>query len=172
MRIQAARLLALAAIAAAISGGPALAQDVEGLERQLEKAREAAPMVLKPFLAVVRPAKYFGDYEQRPNTVYSRGEPLHFYAEPKNLTAAKNAAGLYEPALEVDIEVRPEKGQAVKQPRFLSMKIPSRSRIQDLYLNMTVSLGEAPAGKYKLVFTVRDLNSKKSATGEQNVTLK
>lgn len=163
---------AAVAAASALAATTVLAQDIEALERQLDKAREAAPMVVKPFMAVARPAKYFGDYEQRPSLTYGRGEKLHFYAEPKNLVMSKNAQGLYEPALEVDIEVNPEKGQAVKQPRFLSMKIPSKSRIQDLYLNMTVSLGEAPPGKYNLKFTVRDLNSKKSAAVTQDVTLR
>lgn len=148
------------------------AQDIEALEKQLEKARDAAPMVVKSFMTVTRPAKYFGDYEQRPSNTFNRGEKLHFYAEPKNLTMPKNAKGEYETALEVDIEVKPEKGTPAKQPKFLSMKIPSRSRVQDLYLNMTVSLGEAPAGKYNLRFTVRDVNSKKSADISQDIVLK
>lgn len=161
-----------AGAAMALAASSVGAQDIEALERQLEKARDAAPMAVKSFMAVSRPAKYYGDYEQRPNNSYPRGEKLHFYAEPKNLTMPKNAKGEYEAALEVDIEVKPEKGAMVKQPKFLSMKIPSRSRIQDLYLNMTVSLGEAPAGKYNLKFTVRDLNSKKSADVTQDVVLK
>jgi hypothetical protein len=40
-----------------------------------------------------------------------RGEKILFYAEPKNLVQAKSAAGLYEPAMEIDIEVKPEKGE-------------------------------------------------------------
>lgn len=166
------RIAPFVAAALVLAAPAAAAQDIEALERSLDKARDAAPMVVKPFMAVARPAKYFGDYEARPNTTYNRGEKIHFYAEPKNLVMTKNAQGMYEPALEVDIEVKPQKGEVAKQPKFLSMRIPSRSRIQDLYLNMTVSLGEAPAGKYNLKFTVRDLNSKKSANVEQEVTLK
>ena len=159
-----------AAIAfAAVSAG---AQDIDALEKQLEKARDAAPMVVKSFMTVSRPAKYYGDYEPRANNTFPRGEKLHFYAEPKNLTMPKNAKGEFEPALEVDIEVKPEKGDVQRVPKFLSMKIPSKSRIQDLYLNMTISLGEAPAGKYNLKFTVRDLNSKKTANMSQDVVLK
>ena len=122
-------------------------------------------------MAVARPAKYFGDYEPRPNNTFSRGEPLHFYGEPKNLVI-KNAKGAYEPAFEVDIELKPEKGQTHKEPKFLSARIPSKSHIQDIYLNMTISLGDAPPGKYSLKFTVRDLNSKKSADILQDVVLK
>lgn len=165
-----AAVVPLFAFALAASQAPA--QDVEALERQLDKARDAAPMVIKPFHAVARPAKYFGDYEVRQGNTYSRGEKLHFYGEPKNLLMPRNAAGVYEPALEVDIEVAPEKGEAHKQPKFMSMKIPTRSRIQDLYLNMAVTLGQAPPGKYRITFVVRDLNSKKSASVSQQVVFK
>ena len=168
MRIAAFTAGAAIALASVAVG----AQDVEALERQLEKAREAAPMQVKAFMPVSRPPKYFGDYEQRPNNTYNRGEKMHFYAEPRNLAMPKNAKGEYEAALEVDIEVKPEKGTVQKVPKFLSMKIPSKSRIQDLYLNMTIDLGQAPAGKYNLKFTVRDLNSKKSADISQDVVLK
>lgn len=161
-----------AVAAVLLAAPPALAQDVEALERQLDKAREAAPMVIKPFIPVARSANYFGDYEPRPSTEYRRGEKMHFYAEPKNLMMTKGASGMFEPAFEVDLEVKPEKGETIKQPNFMSMRIPSKSRIQDLYLNMSVSLGQAPAGKYNIKFIVRDLNSKKSAAVAQDVTIK
>src|SRR5690349_19324283 len=93
-----------AGLAIALAASSVGAQDVEALEKQLEKARDAAPMVVKSFMAVARPAKYFGDYEQRPGNTYARGEKLHFYAEPRNLTMPRNAKGEYEAALEVDIE--------------------------------------------------------------------
>ena len=166
------RFARYAATAVLMAAPPALAQDVEALERQLDKARDAAPMVIKPFMPVARAAKYFGDYEVRPTTEYRRGEKMYFYAEPKNLVMSKGAGGMFEPAFEVDLEVKPEKGETLKQPNFMSMRIPSKSRIQDLYLNMSVSLGQAPAGKYNIKFVVRDLNSKKSANVSQDVTIK
>ena len=163
---------ALCAAALLLAAPAAIAQDVEALERQLDKARESAPMVIRNFMLVSRPAKYFGDFEARKGNTFGRGEQLHFYAEPRNLVIPRSAAGFYEPALEVDIEVGPEKGEPHKQPKFMSVRIPSRSRIQDLYLNMTVSLGQAPPGKYNIRFVVRDLNSKKSSTIAQQVVFK
>ena len=160
------------AAALTLAAASAHAQNIEALEAQLDKARDAAPMAIKAFMVVARPAKHFGDYEARGNADFKRGEKIHFYAEPKNLVQAKSAAGLYEPAMEIDIEVKPEKGETMKQPNFMSMKIPSRSRVQDLFVNMSVSLGQAPAGKYNLKFTFRDLNSKKSATVSQDVNFK
>jgi hypothetical protein len=149
----------------------ALAQSIEALETQLDKARDSAPMVVKPFLPVNQPAKHFGDYDARPPKAYSRGEKMHFYAEPKNLVQAKKT-GTFEPALEIDSAVVPEKGETLKQPKFMSMRIPSRSRINDLFVNLSVSLGSAPPGKYVLKFVFRDLNSPKVATVEQEVTIR
>ncbi len=160
------------AAALAFAATAATAQDIDALERQLEKAREAAPLVLKPFLLVARPANYFGDYETRPNAAFGRGAKIHFYAEPKNLVMKRDGAGVYEPALEVDIEVKPEKGESMKKDGFMSIRIPSKSRIQDIYLNLDVSLAKAPPGKYNIKFTVRDLNSKKTATAAQDVTIR
>src|SRR5688572_30543672 len=85
----------------------AVAQDVDALERQLDKAREAAPMTVRNFMLATRPAKYFGDFESRSGNVVGKDEQLNFYAEPRNLVP-KVAGGVYEVSLEVDIEVKPE----------------------------------------------------------------
>ena len=150
----------------------ARAADIETLERQLAEAREAAPMVVKPFMAVSKPAAYFGDYEPRPNTVYNRSEKLYFYGEPKNLLYPKNAKGQFEPAFDVDVEIRGPTGESMKQPKLMSFRLPTRSRAQDIFLNLSLTLSSAPPGKYNVKFVVRDLNSKKSAAVDTDVTLK
>lgn len=151
---------------------PAHAQDIEALERQLAQAREAAPMVVTPFMAVTRPAAYFGDYEPRKDTVYSRSEKLLFYGEPKNLLYPKNAKGQLEPAFDVDVEIRGPTGETMKQPKLMTFRLPTRSRAQDIFLNLSLTLNSAPPGKYNVKFIVRDLNSKKSASVNTDVTLK
>jgi hypothetical protein len=158
-------------VAALLFAPAAAAQDVDALERQLDKAREAAPMTVRNFMISTRPAKYFGDFESRSGNVVGKDEKLNFYAEPRNLVS-KFSNGVHEVALEVDVEVKPEKGEAQKQAKFMAVRIPSRSRIQDLYLNMAVSLGGAPPGKYNIKFVVRDVNSKKSAAVAQDVVIK
>lgn len=151
---------------------PARAADIESLERQLEQARDAAPMVIKSFMAVAKPAQYFGDYEPRKNTVFRRGEKLHFYGEPQNLAFPKNAKGLFEPAFEVDVEIGGPDGKAMKQTKFVSFRLPTRSRVQDIFLNLSLSLNSAPPGKYNIKFIVRDSNSTKSASADADITIK
>lgn len=148
------------------------AADIEDLERQLAQAREAAPMVVKPFLAVSKPAEYFGDYAPRPNTVYNRSEKLHFYGEPKNLTYPKNDKGQFVPAFDVDVEIAGPKGASMKKSKLMSFRLPTRSRAQDIYLNLELTLSSAPPGKYNVKFIVRDSNSKKSAAVDTDITLK
>jgi hypothetical protein len=151
---------------------PAQAADIESLERQLEQARDAAPMVIKSFMAVAKPAQYFGDYEPRKDNVFRRGEKLYFYGEPKNLAFPKNARGLFEPAFEVDVEIGGPDGKSMKQTKLMSFRLPTRSRVQDIFLNLSLSLSSAPPGKYNVKFIVRDMNSTKSAAAATDVTIK
>ena len=60
----------------------------------------------------------------------------------------------------------------VRQDRFGSFRLPTRSAVQDLYLNLKVTLSGAPPGEYSVRFVVRDLNSKKAATLTQPITLR
>lgn len=151
---------------------PARAADIESLERQLEQARDAAPMVIKSFMAVAKPAQYFGDYEPRKDNVFRRGEKLYFYGEPKNLAFPRNAKGLFEPAFEVDVEIGGPSGKSMKQTKLMSFRLPTRSRVQDIFLNLSLSLSSAPPGKYNIKFIVRDMNSTKSAAADTDVTIK
>jgi hypothetical protein len=150
----------------------AFAADIAELERQLEQARKEAPITVAPFVAVSKPAEYFGGYEPRKDAVYAKGETMHFYAEPKNLIYPKNAKGMYQPAFDVDLEVTGPDGKQFKQPKFASFKLDTRSRLQDLFLNLDVSLSQAPAGKYNVKFVINDRNSKKTTAFGQEITIK
>lgn len=146
---------------------------IEALEQALEKLRFEAPLALKSFMAVSRPAKFFGDYEARRDTVFGKGEALNFYLEPKNLVYSRGASGTYDPAFEVDLEVVSSDGKSIaKLPRFGSFRLATRSPVQDIYMNLKVTLTGVPGGQYGVRFLVRDLNSKKAATAEQRITVK
>ena len=144
---------------------------IDALEQALERVRTEAPLVLVNSVIVSRPAQYFGDYEPRPNAVFAKGQKLNFYAEPKNLVS--RVGGKYEPAFEVDMEVLSADGKAVaKQPRFVSFRLPTKSQVQDIFLNLDVTLTGAPSGRYTIRFVIRDLNSKKTAVTAYNIELK
>ena len=164
-------LLALIPAAAFSLSLSVAAADIEALERQLEQARSEAPMVVKPFMTVKRPAKYFGDYEARPNSEFRRGEKVRFYGEPKNLTYGKKGDAM-EIGFDVDVEVKGPDGKTLAQEKLMTFKLPTRSRVQDVYLNLDLSLDKAPPGKYNVKFVVRDANSSKRAEATQVITVK
>jgi hypothetical protein len=146
---------------------------IDALEQALEKLRAAAPMEIKPFVLVKRPAKFFGDYDARGNNVFRRGEPMQFYMEPKNLVYPRSGAGTYTPAFEVDMEVLTADGKVLgKQDKFGALRLPSRSAVQDIFMNLKLTLSGAPAGAYQVRFVVRDANSQKRATVTQPITVK
>jgi hypothetical protein len=146
---------------------------IEALEQALESVRAEAPLTVKPFLVVAQPAKFYGDYTPRANAIFQAGEPQEFYMEPKNLVYPRPAAGAYEPAFEVDLQILTADGKVVvNQAKFGSFRLPAKSAVRDIFMNLKVTLDGAPPGEYGVRFIVRDLNSKKTATVTQPITLK
>jgi len=170
---EAADISALLTRAGTAEEGGNHAAAIEALEEALEKVRAEAPLTVKPFLLVTQPAKFYGDHTPRANAVFQGGEPQQFYMEPKNLVYLRTASGTYEPAFDVDLQILTAGGQAVvSQEKFGSFRLPTKSPVQDIYLNLKVTLSGAPPGEYRVRFIVRDANSKKTATVTQPITLK
>lgn len=162
-------LLAGARAAAARRDYPAA---IEALQKALEEARRAAPLAIEKFMAVQEPARSYGDYVARKNADFRAGEDLHFYLEPKNLVYPRSADGTYRPAFDVGFEIVDKAGETVgKQERFGSFHFTSRSALQDIYVNLHLTLEGAPPGAYEIRFTVKDANSSKTATVKQGFNL-
>jgi hypothetical protein len=146
---------------------------IEALEQALEAVRAEAPLVLAAFTLVDRPAKLFGDYSASRDTTLRRGEPLQFYTEPKNLVYVRKSDGTLETTFKADVRILDAGGKMLfEQADFGSWKFASRSRVQDVFMNLKLTMSGAPAGDYTVEFTVRDGNSSKTARATQRVTLK
>lgn len=170
---QAAEITSLLNRAGAAEKSGNYAAALEALEQAIDQVRLQAPLTVKPFLLVTRPAKHYGDYAPRENAVFRGGEPQQFYMEPKNLVYPRTAAGTYEPNFEVDLQILAAGGKVVvNQEKFASFNLPTKSQTQDIFVNLKVTLSGAPPGDYRVQFVVRDKNSKKSATVTQPITLK
>ena len=103
--------------------------------------------------------------------MFSGDEEMYFYFEPKNLVYPKSAEGLFAPGLAVDLEVLDGEGDVVaRKDRFGDFSFSSRSRLQDIFVNLTLAMTGAPAGQYTVRFTLRDKNSPKTAILTQAIT--
>jgi hypothetical protein len=146
---------------------------IEALEQALEAVRTEAPLVLAAFTLVDRPAKLFGDYAASRDATLRRGEPLQFYMEPKNLVYVRKSDGTLETTFKADVRILDTGGKVLfEQADFGSWRFASRSRVQDVFMNLKLTLSGAPAGDYAVEFTVRDGNSSKTGRATQRVTLK
>ena len=146
---------------------------IEALEQALEAVRTEAPLVLAAFTLVDRPAKLFGDYAASRDTALGRSEPLRFYMEPKNLVYVRKSDGTLETTFKADVRILGADGTLLFERADIgSWQFVSRSRVQDVFMNLELTLTGAPAGDYTVEFTVRDGNSSKTARVSQKVTLK
>jgi hypothetical protein len=147
------------------------AKVVAALEDALVEARREAPLTAAPFLLVTAKAPMYGAYVPRPGDTFADDEPMHFYLEPKNLVYPKTADGTYAPGLTVDVELLARGGDVVwRKDRFGDFSFVSRSRLQDIYVNLTLTVTGAEPGRYTVRYTVRDKNSPKTAILTQAVT--
>jgi hypothetical protein len=159
--------------ARAANGRADPAAAIEALEQALEAVRTEAPLVLAVFTLVDRPAKLYGDYVPSGDTVLKLGEPLHFYTEPKNLVYVRKSEGTLEASFKADVRIMGADGTSLfEQADVGSWPFASRSRVQDVFMNITLTLTGAPPGDYTVEFTVRDGNSSKTARATQRITLK
>lgn len=162
-------LLARARAAAGRRDYPAA---IEALQKALEEARRAAPLAIEKFMLVEEPAKSYGAYVPRKGAEFRGGEELHFYLEPKNLVYPKSADGTYKPAFDVGFEIVDKDGKTVAtQERFGSFQFTSQSALQDIYVNLHVTLTGAPPGAYEIRFKVTDQNSAKTGTVKQAIKI-
>jgi hypothetical protein len=158
----------LLARARAASGRRDYPAAIDALQKALEQVRRAAPLAVEKFMVVQEPAKSYGAYVPRKNAEFRANEELHFYLEPKNLVYPKSADGTYRPAFDVGFEIVDKDGATVaKQERFGSFQFASKSALQDIYVNLHLTIEGAPAGTYDVRFTVKDTNSDKTATVTQ-----
>ena len=102
-----------------------------------------------------------------------RSEPLQFYMEPKNLVYVRKSDGTLEATFKADVRILGADGTLLfEQADIGSWQFVSRSRAQDVYMNLELTLTGAPAGDYTVEFTVRDGNSSKTGRASQKITLK
>ena len=147
------------------------AKVVAALEEALAEARRDAPLTASPFLLVTEKVAVYGAYTPRRDAVFADGEEMHFYLEPKNLVYYRRGDGTYAPAFTVDYEILDGDGTVVSRgDRFGDFGFTSKSRLQDIYVNLGVSLDGAKPGKYTARFTLRDKNSPKTAILTQPFT--
>lgn len=146
-------------------------ESIKLIEEALDEVRLKAPLTIENFYPVRREAPYFGSFGPRANTIYESNEVLYFYLEPKNIVFVKKGE-TYIGGFFLDLRFKDDKGEVLlEQKKFLDAEFNSRNPIHDLYANITLNLTGVSSGIYRAEFTVRDLNSNKSASVEKEIKI-
>lgn len=153
-----------AAADAALAEGKALAALSE-FDKAQDALWTALPLTIRKAVHVAS-ASAVGIYSERQNAVYAPGERMLIYVEPVGYGYGDDGLGNKVIALSVDLTLKSEAGAALGSiDNIGSIKLSSRAKNRELFFSLNLSLDKAsiPVGKYIADFTMRDLNSTKTA---------
>ncbi len=123
-------------------------------------------------LLVLEPASGFGIYNPRADNVYKLAEPIVIYAEPFGFGYGSPGEGLFSIGFFVDLQVQSDSGEILGDvPNVTELDMSSRYPNKEFQANITYNLDGVPAGKYRLITTLRDKNSAKIGTFETDIVI-
>ncbi len=150
----------------------ALTEAIARLEAALDLARELAPLEARRFLLVQEEPPGFGQYLPRRSNLFSPGEEMLFYLEPVNYNFRRKGE-LFEAWLKVDVNLLLPDGTIIYGKRnFFEQVFSARSRIHDLFLNLSLEVSGLDEGEYRVEYVVKDGFSGKACTVQQEVVIR
>jgi hypothetical protein len=110
----------------------------------------------------------FGIYELKEIEEYAPGEVIYLYMEPAGYAVKKNDQGKYEIGFSGDMSLENDKGEILGGQKDLAkMAFSSWNFNTEMCLTFTYTFSGLEKGRYKIVTTVRDVGSDKTATCEK-----
>ena len=145
---------------------------IDHLEAALALVRDRAPLRARRFLLVKDDATAFGQYAPRGSNVFRPGEEMLFYLEPENYTFRRRG-DLFEASLRVDVNLLLPDGTVIYGKRnFFEQVFSARSKIHDLYLNLSLEVSGLEEGVYRVEYVVKDGFSDKQLAVQQDVVIR
>lgn len=127
----------------------------------------ASPLILQNVKFVKSDSNTFGIYEPKPSDEFAAGEPMYLYMEPAGYAVKKNDQGKYEFGFRADMSLENERKEILGgQKDFANMSFSSWNFNTEICLTFTYTFSGLEKGRYKMVTTVHDVGSDKTATVE------
>lgn len=168
------RVRAVAATGPAASpAGAATLADLDAQERAVDAIWMRLPFTVRRSVFTTEKAPSYGTYRERPDSVFAPGEAVVSYLEPVGFSWKPNADGTFGIGVVVDYELVTKSGEVLGgQKGVLEQNFSSHNRVREFFITFTGTFTGLPAGDYRLVYTLHDKGSDKTARVEQAFTVK
>lgn len=158
--------LALLPAASLAQQAPSLPEGLAGAYQAVDAAWQQAPLSFAALAFADGPASGYGRYTPRKDAVFSAGDTLTVYAEPVGFGYDETPEG-YGVRLTAGFELLNTSGQVLaEQTGFADLRADSRNRLREFHATLSFAFEGLRPGDYRLVTTLTDTVSGKTASGE------
>ncbi len=143
-------------------------QEIDKREAAVLEAWNATPLTVRRAIFVEGHPEGFGQYVERANNVFKKGEPLVTYVEPVGYGWRDIGNGMYEFGFKTDWLVKSADGKVLGgKEDFADISKKSRARNREFDVVLSLALSDIAPGDYVLEYTLHDIASSKSYTISQ-----
>lgn len=159
----------VAAMLGWVSASPAQTLEaLQGAEAAAKTAWEQLPLTERKVTFVKASSTGYGMYDARDNNIFKPGEPIISYVEPVGFGWKPIDGAKYEIGFVIDLALKTEDGTLVSdQKGFMQVKQESHAQNQEYSIDMTLTLDNAPPGKYTVTYTIHDTASEEVSSFDQ-----
>lgn len=142
------------------------------LREALVQVWNQAPLTVRNINYVADQPSAYGIYQPYDGDEFDPVNPIMLYCEPIGYTVKKQGE-IYTFALSADFSVADEQGDILGgQQNFGRWSMRSRAFNTEFMMYFTFNLKGLPPGRYKLMVTLHDLNSTKTAAFEKGFKIR
>lgn len=153
--------------------GAATLADLDAQERAVEAVWARLPFTVRRSVFTTEKASSYGTYRERTDSAFAPGEAVVSYLEPVGFSWKPNADGTFGIGVLVDYELVTKSGEVLGgQKGVLEQNFSSHNRVREFFITFTGTFTGLPAGDYRLIYTLHDKGSDKTARVEQAFTVK
>jgi hypothetical protein len=135
------------------------------LRSTFETFWEKSPLLLNNVKFVMSESASYGIYTPRTTEEFAPDEAIYIYLEPVGQTLKKNERNQYDFGFTADFTLEDEAGKVLGgQKSFANPSFTSWNFNTEIALTFTFTFSGLQAGKYKIVLSVKDVQSEKTAT--------
>ena len=143
-------------------------QDIDKRDAAVYEAWSATPLAIRRAVFVSQHPDGFGQYVERADNEFKKGEKLVTYAEPVGYGWKDIGNGQFQFGFKIDFLIKSPDGKILAgQEDFADITETSRAKNREFMVTLTMNLTGAKAGDYVIEYKLRDIASSKTGSFTQ-----